>query len=613
MTNTSTGAENIRWNLASLYAGLDDPKIDADIQALVALYQGFNAAHKGRLAETLGPAVAAYARIRMLEDKVMAYLFLAESTNVADAAVKAKIADTERILSGAAGEHMTFFVLELVALDDAVLAAWYAKDPAVARHRPWLEHERVFKPHLLSEPVEAALAKRAPFGPAAWGSFFDELEADLEASHRGETRTLTELLHLMTESRDAAERAELLHIIDGCLAGPFAKYSAQTLYMVAGAAAVENRERAYATPLQARNKANRIPDAVVDTLHRVVGTVAGPLAQRYYRLKAAHLGLKTLKWSDRNAPMPFADTTAVPFADARSTVLAAYESFSPALAALVRSFFDERRIDAPALKGKRSGAFNYTAVLPGGQTVSYVLLNYLGSNRDVMTLAHELGHGVHGLLAGRAQGVLMAQAPIAYAETASVFGEMTTFRFLKESLARTNDKRSLLALLMGTIDDVINTTVRQISFSNFERRLHGLDAAGTRWGAPAKRSVAELNALWLEATQQLYGPSGDVFTYENVDRLWSYIPHFHSPFYVYGYAFGELLTQSLYAQQARCGARFEPLYLDLLSSGATRDVVELLRPFGLDPTDENFWVRGIESGLGAMVAEAEQLSRELGV
>jgi oligoendopeptidase F len=264
-------------------------------------------------------------------------------------------------------------------------------------------------------------------------------------------------------------------------------------------------------------------------------------------------------------------------------------------------------------KEKRSGAFNSSQVLPGGKPVSYTLLNYLGSNNDVMTLAHELGHGVHGILAGEAQGPLMFHAPIAYCETASVFGEMTTFTFLKDRLTRSGDTNSLLALIMAKIDTTLNTVVRQIGFSNFERRLHGMDDSYTTWTGPKKRSVEELNALWLKTVQELYGDEGEIFTYENFDHLWAYIPHFHSPFYVYGYAFGELLTQSLFAQRRRLGPKFEPLYLELLRSGSTRNVVELLAPFDLDARNGAFWNEGITGSLGALIDEAEQMSRVLGV
>jgi oligoendopeptidase F len=421
------------------------------------------------------------------------------------------------------------------------------------------------------------------------------------------------MMHLIAESKDAAERAEALKSVNAGLAGPFAKYAAQTLYMVAGLKAVEDKERGYAHPMDLRNKANRIPDSVVAVLHNAVTTLGGSLTRRYYKLKARHLGLSVLRWSDRNAPMPFADTTMIPFDEAAGIVKSSYESFSPTLTALVKTFFDDRRVDVPVVKEKRSGAFNSSHVLPGGKAVSFTLMNYLGSNRDVMTLAHELGHGVHGILAGEAQGPLMYHAPIAYCETASVFGEMTTFTFLKDRLIRAGDKNSLLALIMAKIDSTINTVVRQIGFSNFERRLHGIDESYTAWTEPKKRSVEELDQIWLKTAQELYGREGEIFTYENSEHLWAYVPHFHSPFYVYGYAFGELLTQSLFAQRQRLGAKFEPLYLGLLRSGATKDVVELLAPFGLDARNEAFWKDGITVSLGALIEEAEELSRGMGV
>ena len=481
----------------------------------------------------------------------------------------------------------------------------------VARHRPWIEHARIFKPHLLTEPVEAALAKRSPFGPGSWSEFFDEVEADIRLPFRGAEKTLTELLNVLTNSKDAAERAEALKTINAGLGGYFAKYSAQSLYVVAGEMAVERRERGYKDPMDARNKSNRIPGAVVDALHEAVTTTAGPLARRYYALKAKLLKMEKLAWSDRNAPMPFADTTLVPFDKAMETVLAAYASFSPTLAGLVKDFGETHRIDAPVTKGRRGGAYNYSFILPGNRPTSFVFLNYLGSNNDVMTLAHELGHGVHGMLAGEAQGTLMAQAPIAYAETASVFGEMTTFNFLKEQLKEKNDTKALLALITEKIEGNINTVVRQIGFSNFERRLHGMDADYKTWQEPRKLSVEELNAIWLKTLKEFYGEDGDVFTYAETEHLWTYVSHFHRPFYVYGYAFGELLTQSLYSQRARFGDRFEPLYLDLLRSGSTKDVIELLAPFELDPTKKDFWENGIRVSLAATIQEAEDLAAQL--
>ena len=590
-----------------------DPRLDSDLAALTAMARHFSLTYKGKLAELLGGAIRDYSEIEMLSGKINSYLFLRESTDLTNAAIKAKHAAFQRELSAIQGEHLTFFELELVQLSEDTLKADYESDPVVSKHRPWIEHIRTFKPHFLTEPVESALVKRSPFNSNSWSDFFDEVEADLNFEFRGATKNLTEMMHLIAESKDGAERAEAMQCVNGGLAGPFAKYSAQTLYMVAGLKAVEDKERGYAHPMDLRNKANRIPDSVVNVLHNAVTTLGGSLTRRYYKLKARHLGLTVLRWSDRNAPMPFADTTTIPFDEAAGIVTSSYESFSPTLTTVVKSFFTDRRIDVPVAKEKRSGAFNSSHVLPGGKPVSYTLMNYLGSNRDVMTLAHELGHGVHGILAGEAQGPLMFHAPIAYCETASVFGEMTTFTFLKDRLVRSGDKISLLSLIMAKIDSTINTVVRQIGFSNFERRLHGMDESYTSWMEPRKHSVEELDAIWLKTAQELYGKEGEIFTYENSNHLWAYIPHFHSPFYVYGYAFGELLTQSLYAQRQRLGAKFEPLYLDLLRSGATKDVVELLAPFDLDARNEAFWRDGITVSLGALIEEAEQLSRSSGL
>lgn len=613
MENKATGAENTRWDLSVFYSGLDDPQIQLDLADYADKAKKFRNDYKGKLSEKLGSAITDYANLGVLSSKIQVYLFLRQSTDNGDAKVKAKVAEADKKISEASGEYLAFFELELVAIPDEVLEKFYASDAIVKKHRPWIEHARVFKPHLLSEPVEAALTKRSPFGDNSWSEFFDELESDLRFNFGGAEKTLPEMLNVLTNSKNATERAVVLNLINSGLSGTFAKYSAQTLYVVAGSGAVEDKERAYKNPMDSQNKSNRVPDEVVEALHSAVEKTAGPLARRWYRLKAAHLGIKTLKWSDRNALLPFADDGTVPFEEAKATVLSAYESFSPTLAGIIRKMIAEKRVDAPAGEGRRGGAYNYSITLPNGSPISFTFLNYLGSNNDVMTLAHELGHGVHGILAGEAQGPLMQGAPTAYAETASVFGEMITYNFLRNRLLKAGEKKSLLALLAEKLDGMMNTMVRQISFSNFERRLHGMDAGFKEWREPKKLSPEELDNIWLEVTRQFYGSDGEVFTYEDAEHLWAYISHFHRPFYVYGYAFGELLTQSLYAERERFGERFEPLYLDLLRAGSSKGVVELLAPFGLDPRDEKFWVRGIEVSLGRMVEEAEALSKDMGV
>src|SRR6202051_3628911 len=462
MENTIERTDLIRWDLSILYADIPAPRLDSHLKERTAMAKHFSQTYKGKLAELLGGAIRDYSEIEMLGGKITSYLFLRESRDFLNAAIKAKHAGFQRELSAIRGEHLTFFELELVELSDDTLNTFYERDPIVSKHRPWIEHIRTFKRHFLTEPVESALVKRSPFDSSSWSDFFDEVEADLNFEFRGGTKNLTEMMHVIAESKDAVERAEALQTVNNGLAGPFAKYAAQTLYMVAGLKAVEDKERGYAHPMDLRNKANRIPDSVVNVLHNAVTTLGGSLSRRYYKLKARHLGLNVLRWSDRNAPMPFADTTMIPFDEAAGIVKSSYESFSPTLTALVKTFFDDRRIDVPVVKEKRSGAFNSSHVLPGGKAVSYTLLNYLGSNTDVMTLAHELGHGVHGILAGEAQGPLMFHAPIAYCETASVFGEMTTFTFLKDRLSRSGDKSSLLALSMAKSDKTINTGLRPI-------------------------------------------------------------------------------------------------------------------------------------------------------
>ncbi len=604
-TRKQAKAVEPRWDLSVFYEGIDDPRLDQDEATAERLAKEFHAQFKGQLDRKLGPAIAAFAEIEMLTNKVGCYLALAQAVAVNDEKIRTKQHDVMARWLAAAGEYLEFFNLEIADLPEAAIEAQCAGDPVADFHRPWLKRVRIFKPHNLSEAVESALTKRAQYSSSSWSDFYDVVEADLRFPYRGRKLTLEQVLDLTSNSPDGQVRAAALKAANEGLKGSFVKYSTQTLNMIVGEHEVERRERGYAHAMSARNLSNFIPDQVVDALHEAVKEVAVPLARSYYRLKAAHLGRKTLRWSDRNAPISEAQSKKIPFDEALAMVEAAYRSFSPTLADLVRRFSVEKRIDAPTSPDKQSGAFNLSAVLPGKVPVSWTLLNYQGSDRDVMTLAHELGHGVHGILAGEVQGPLMQHTPTAYAETASVFGEMTVFTDLRARRARAGDEPALLAMLMKKIDDFMNTCVRQISFSEFEKRVHG--------GGGKRLSPEEMCAIWQDVTRQFYGPEGEVFTYRDTSHLWSYVSHFHRPFYVYGYAFGELLTQSLYAQRPTLRDRFEPLYLDLLKAGGTKDAVELLRPFGLDPGRPSFWADGIKVGAGKLIKDAEELSRSLGV
>lgn len=593
-------SESVRWDTTSFYSGINDPKIELDLKAFEAQAQAFATNFRNQLGTKLGTALDAYTEIILIAERLNAFFYLTTTVDLSNDQAKTLANSAERRLSQASGEYLQFFDLELNALDDATVNKLIKEDPRCAKHEPLIRQTRRFKAHQLSEPVESALAKRAPFSAGAWGEYHDEVEADLRVMFESGEKSLTEMINIMSSDPSSNRRAEAMAAVDTALSGPFVKFASRALSVEAGLKAVEDRERHYPNALSARNLDNQIPDEVVEALHSAVIKYGAPLVKRYYLLKAKLLGLKTLAWSDRNAPLPYAETATIPYPTALKIVLDGYRGFSPTLASRVEEIVAKNWIDAPTGKSKRSGAFNYSIASDRNHFSTFVMLNYLGKSRDVETLAHELGHAVHGLLAGEAQGPLMFRAPTAYAETASVFGEEITFRALRDRLG--NDKPARLALICARIDESLNTVVRQIGFSNFEKKIH-----------TANKQLAEsdLNQMWLESLYELYGQPGEVFTYEHTERLWSYVSHFHRPFYCYGYAFGQLLTQSLYAAKDGLGENFEPLYLNLLRAGGTKNASDLLAPFNLDPKHPDFWKNGIEVGLGKMISEAESLAEEV--
>ena len=604
LETTTTGAEAVRWDLSDLYTSIDDPTLDADLERLIAMAKAFHQAHAGNLTTTLGAALQMQAELSCLADKLMVYLFLRRSTDAGNQRIQQRLGVVEEAWSRANADYLIFFEHELVAIDETTYAAILERDPIAARHRSLLDQIRANRQYLLAENVERALTLRTPFGPSEWSDYIDEREAELRFDFDGRALTLPEILHTVSNDRDAARRASALEAFsEGLTTQRFDRLMARTLNVVIGAKNVEDRERGYANPMTARNIGNRIDDATVEALHEAVADLGARQGRRYYRLLAAHLGQPTLRWSDRNAPLPFSANETMPWARCVDTVLSAYASFSPTLRDLVARMLDRKWVDAPPYAGKTGGAFNYAVLLPDGEPRAYNFLNYLGSPRDIMTVAHEAGHGVHGMLAAERQGALMFRAPMAYAETASIFGEMTTFRYLLE---RTTSDEQKLALLMEKSADHINTVVRQISFSNFERRVH-LERR------TSKLTIEDFSGAWMDVTHAFYGKPGELFTYDHTANLWAYVSHFLRPFYVYAYAFGELFTQSLFARRDDFGDEFEPKYLDLLRAGGSQSAVELMAPFGLDPRDPDFWRRGIESSVSSWLDEAETISARLGV
>jgi oligoendopeptidase F len=595
-------ADNVRWDLTDLYQDLEDPKIEQDLLALLEQMRAFNDRFAGNLDQVLGDALDAQAELTCQIDQLMVYLFLRRSTDATNQRIQQRLGQAQEAFAEASANHLTFFEHEVAALADEDYQRLITKDHRVARHRPMLDLIRANRDYLLEENVERALQLRSPFGASEWSDYIDEREAELRFDFDDKAQTLPEILHVANNDPDAERRANALAVFnEGLSEQGFDKLMARTLNVVLGAKSVEDRERGYANPMSSRNISNQVDDDTVEALHAAVAEFGATQSQRYYRLLSLHLGKSPLAWSDRNAPLPFSDKASVPWQDCVDTVLDAYGSFSPTLRDLVAKMLDRKWIDAPPYEGKGGGAFNYSVLLPTGESRAYNFLNYMGSARDVMTMAHEVGHGAHGMLAADTQGALMFRAPMAYAETASIFGEMTTFQYV---LSQTEDDEQKLALLMEKSADHVNTVVRQISFSNFERAIHGQRRQG-------KLMLEDFNQAWLDVTHAFYGQPGELFTYDSVDNLWSYVTHFLRPFYVYAYAFGELFTQSLFARKDEFGPDFETMYLDLLKAGGSKNAVELMAPFDLDPRDPDFWRQGIRSSITAWLDEAEEITARL--
>ena len=583
-----------QWDLTDLYPGPESPALAADLAAAEQAAKAFAAAHAGRLSALPGAdlagAIAAYERIEEILGRLMSYaqlLFAGDSTDAEIGRFYQTI--TERVTS--ISSHLLFFTLELNRLDDAALEAKFA-DPALAAWQPWLRDLRVFRPHQLADELERLLHEKDVTGPTAWVRLFDETIAALRVPVGEETLTLSAALDRLSH-RNRAVREAAGHAIGTVFGSNLRLFSLITNTLAKDKAIIDSWRR-YEHPWSYRNRANMVEDSVVQALVDAVVADFPRLAHRYYTLKAGWLGLPRLQHWDRNAPLPEDDDRVIPWAEARTRVLDAYRGFDPEMAAIGQRFFDNPWIDAALRPGKAGGAFAHPTV-PSAHP--YVLLNYHGRTRDVMTLAHELGHGVHQVLAA-GQGYLRGSTPLTLAETASVFGEMLTFRALLD--AETDPKRRRI-MLAAKVEDMLNTVVRQIAFYRFETRLHEERRNGELLGE-------RIGEIWLEVQRESLGPAFE-FTPE-YSVFWAYVPHFvHTPFYVYAYAFGDCLVNALYAVFRDGHPGFQAKYLDLLRAGGTRRHKELLAPFGLDAADPAFWKKGLDVIAGYI----DELASEAGV
>jgi len=584
------------WNLKDLYPGLDSPEVKWDLENSETRVVEFEAEFKGKLAalaarpdagQALAAVVKRYEALDETMSRLMSYASLIYAANTTDP-VRAKFYGDMQERITAASLHLLFFTLELNRVDDAVLEA-AMMDPALGHYRPWIEDVRKEKPYQLEDRVEQLFHEKSVTVYSAWNRQFDETIASLRFRISSQPLSIEPVLNLLQDAdgkkRKAAARA---------LAKTF-KQHLRPFALITNTLAkdkeISDRWRGFNDVADARHLANRVEPEVVEALVSAVREAYPKLSHRYYALKAKWFGVKKLPHWDRNAPLPKVAQRTISWSDARATVLDAYGAFSPTMAEVAGRFFAKNWIDAPVRPGKQPGAFAHPTV---PSVHPYVMLNYMGKPRDVMTLAHELGHGVHQVLAAP-NGPLMAPTPLTLAETASVFGEMLTF---KKLLAATTDKKQRKAMLAAKVEDMINTVVRQIAFYSFERKVH------------LERRNGELTAdklceLWMSVQSESLGPA--IKLKPGYETFWCYIPHFiHSPFYVYAYAFGDCLVNSLYAVYEKSAAGFAERYLAMLSAGGTKHHSELLAPFGLDARDPKFWDDGL-SVIAGLIGELEAL------
>jgi len=580
------------WDLTDLYPAPDAAEFTRDLAWLQTACAAFAADYQGKLAGLDAAAmlgcVTRYERIDVIAGRLMSFAGLRYYQNTMDSDRAKFMADAQDKVTEFT-TPLVFLTLEMNRIDDAVLTGLLQADAGLGRYAPVFERMRSMRPYQLSDELEQFLHDQSTVGAAAWNRLFDETMAGMEFTVEGEALNLEGTLNLMTDPvrsrREAAARA---------LAGQFdskIKLFARVHNTLAKEKEIQDRWRKMPTPQTGRHLSNHVEPEVVEALRNAVVAAYPKLSHRYYALKARWMGLERLEVWDRNAPLPLDTPRLVSWDEAKATVLGAYAAFSPRMADIAAPFFERGWIDAGVKPGKAPGAFAHPTVT---EVHPYVMLNYLGKPRDVMTLAHELGHGVHQVLAA-GQGELLSSTPLTLAETASVFGEMLTFRKLLNGAKTQGERKTLLA---GKVEDMINTVVRQIAFYDFECKLHAARGQG-------ELTPDDINALWMSVQAQSLGPVFDFM--DGYETFWSYIPHFvHSPFYVYAYAFGDGLVNALYAAYADGLPDFEAKYFAMLEAGGSKHHKELLAPFGLDASDPKFWDKGL-SMIAGFIDELEAM------
>ena len=601
-TNTTVADVNIqdysalgnlpKWDLSDLYKAEDDPELNKDLDWLRKACSNFAEDYQGKLdklgAMGLLDAVERYQAIEVVAGKLMSFAGLRYYQLTTDAQRTKFMSDMQDKVTKLT-TPLVFYGLEFNRISGDRIASLLSEDSGLARYKPVFDRMRAMKPYQLSDELEKFLHDQSVVGASAWNRLFDETVASLTFQIKGEELPLEAATNKLSDkNRDMREAAarEIARVLK-----ENTSLFARVHNTLAKEKEVEDQWRKMPTPQTGRHLSNHVETEVVQALRDAVVSAYPKLSHRYYSLKAKWMGLEKMQIWDRNAPLPIEDDKLIDWTTAQDMVLSAYSEFAPKMAEIAEQFFTKGWIDAAVKPGKAPGAFAHPTVT----TVHpYIMLNYLGKQRDVMTLAHELGHGVHQVLAAN-QGELLSSTPLTLAETASVFGEMLTFRKL---LAATKTKKERKVLLAGKVEDMINTVVRQIAFYDFECKLHAARAEG-------EMTPAQINQIWMSVQGESLGP---IFEFmDGYETFWSYIPHFvHSPFYVYAYAFGDGLVNALYAVYEEGDPEFQSKYFDMLSAGGSKHHKELLAPFGLDASDPAFWDKGLNV-ISGMIDELEAM------
>lgn len=581
------------WNLDDLYLGLNDKAIEEDLNKLEKLINNFNRKYEGKVRKLSGfelyKALIEYEDISELMSKIMSFSYLkyAEDLSIQENVLFFQ-SMSEKITK--LSSDLSFFTVEINKLTDADLNRKLSDSLNLKnRYGVYISNLRLFKPHQLSNDLERLMNDKSITSRDAWSRLFDETIDNMKFDFEGKELNEAQIMEIINGGNES-KRIKAGKIFGEKL-GENIKLLAYITNTLAKDKSISDEWRKYKTPISSRNLSNLIEDEVVDNLYNSVQRNYENISHRYYKLKAKMLGKNKLEHTDRNAPIKFDNDRKYSWDEAVRIVLASYRAFSPKMAEIGQEFFDNGWIDVPTRPGKRGGAFAHPTV---PSIHPYILLNFQGKARDVMTLAHELGHGIHMYLSNH-NGYFMADTPLTLAETASVFGEQLVFRYL---LDNETDRNKKIAIMANKIEDMINTVVRQIAFLEFEKMVHEERKKG-------EITVDRLNEIWLNVQRKSLG---DVFEFRDEYKYyWSYIPHFiHSPFYVYSYAFGNCLVNSLYARYTENLDSFEDKYVELLSAGGSKNYIDLLEPFNLDPREEDFWQNGMNLII-SMIDELEEL------